>query len=222
MHSSNSSRRPHKNGRSGRIKIHQHIKFGLGHHSQPSQTAAARKSISEIPTAHFGKAESSVTEINAHLKPTPTFNVINSTSINIPFLSFNFPPISLYTKMATRRIPALCLAHTGRNVFLTTSRAPRFTPRSAPLARQFQTSSARREQQQQQQQQQANVGAKRDPAPKITRGGSKVFKDADAAVADLRSGSTIPSAGFGLCGTAGELLSLNSHSIFSRRGLKLS
>lgn len=40
-------------------------------------------------------------------------------------------------------------------------------------------------------------------APKIERGGSKVFKDADAAVADIKSGSTILSSGFGLCGVAG-------------------
>ena len=56
-------------------------------------------------------------------------------------------------------------------------------------------------------QRQANTKAKRDPAPKIVRGASKVYKDADAAVADLKSGSTILSAGFGLCGTAGELCS---------------
>lgn len=47
------------------------------------------------------------------------------------------------------------------------------------------------------------MGAKRDPAPKIVRGQSKVFKNADEAVKDLKSGSTILSAGFGLCGTAG-------------------
>lgn len=41
-------------------------------------------------------------------------------------------------------------------------------------------------------------------APKIERGGSKVYKDADAAVADIKSGSTILSSGFGLCGVAGE------------------
>lgn len=40
-------------------------------------------------------------------------------------------------------------------------------------------------------------------APKIERGGSKVFKDADAAVADIQSGSMILSSGFGLCGVAG-------------------
>lgn len=40
-------------------------------------------------------------------------------------------------------------------------------------------------------------------APKIERGGSKVFKDADAAVTDIKSGSTILSSGFGLCGVAG-------------------
>ena len=33
---------------------------------------------------------------------------------------------------------------------------------------------------------------------------SKLFKNADAAVADVRSGSTILSSGFGLCGVAGE------------------
>lgn len=47
-------------------------------------------------------------------------------------------------------------------------------------------------------------------APKIERGGSKVFKDADAAVADIKSGSTILSSGFGLCGVAGTWTS-NQH-----------
>jgi 3-oxoacid CoA-transferase len=102
--------------------------------------------------------------------------------------------------MATRRIPALLVANSSRNAFLTTSR---FTPpRVAFLGRQFNTLERGREQYQ------ANVGAKRDPAPKIVRGGSKIYKDADAAVADLKSGSTILSAGFGLCGTAGEILFL--------------
>jgi len=45
-------------------------------------------------------------------------------------------------------------------------------------------------------------------APEIVRGASKVFKSADEAVADLQSGSVILSAGFGLCGTAGESLEL--------------
>lgn len=40
-------------------------------------------------------------------------------------------------------------------------------------------------------------------APKVERGASKLFKDADAAVADIKSGSTILSSGFGLCGVAG-------------------
>ena len=40
-------------------------------------------------------------------------------------------------------------------------------------------------------------------APKLERGGSKLFKDADTAVADIQSGSTILSSGFGLCGVAG-------------------
>lgn len=42
-------------------------------------------------------------------------------------------------------------------------------------------------------------------APKIERGGSKLYKDADEAVKDVKSGSTILSSGFGLCGVAGEL-----------------
>ncbi|PHH85288.1 hypothetical protein CDD83_640 [Cordyceps sp. RAO-2017] len=36
--------------------------------------------------------------------------------------------------------------------------------------------------------------------------GSKLFRDADAAVADVRSGSTLLSAGFGLCGVAETLI----------------
>lgn len=44
------------------------------------------------------------------------------------------------------------------------------------------------------------------PAPQIVRGRSKLFPSADDAVADLRSGSTILSAGFGLCGVAETLI----------------
>lgn len=48
-------------------------------------------------------------------------------------------------------------------------------------------------------------------APKIERGGSKLYKDADEAVKDIKSGSTILSSGFGLCGVAGELHDLRRH-----------
>jgi hypothetical protein len=41
-------------------------------------------------------------------------------------------------------------------------------------------------------------------APEPVHGTSKLFKNADEAVADIKSGSTILSAGFGLCGTAGK------------------
>ncbi|KIW85693.1 hypothetical protein Z517_01085 [Fonsecaea pedrosoi CBS 271.37] len=41
-----------------------------------------------------------------------------------------------------------------------------------------------------------------DDQPVIDRTRSKLFKDADEAVADIKSGSVIFSAGFGLCGTA--------------------
>ncbi|OBT54954.1 hypothetical protein VE04_03470 [Pseudogymnoascus sp. 24MN13] len=43
-------------------------------------------------------------------------------------------------------------------------------------------------------------------APKIERAGSKLFKDADEAVADLKSGTTLLSSGFGLCGVAETLI----------------
>ncbi|KAI9829315.1 MAG: hypothetical protein M1819_006378 [Sarea resinae] len=69
-------------------------------------------------------------------------------------------------------------------------------------ARQFQTSSPRR----------SNPIASK--APKIDRAASKLFKDADAAVADLQSGSTILSAGFGLCGTAETII-----AAINRRGI---
>ncbi|KIX04848.1 uncharacterized protein Z518_05719 [Rhinocladiella mackenziei CBS 650.93] len=48
--------------------------------------------------------------------------------------------------------------------------------------------------------------------PVIDRTRSKLFKDADEAVADLKSGSTILSAGFGLCGTAETII----HAIYKR------
>ncbi|PWY85096.1 succinyl-CoA:3-ketoacid-coenzyme A transferase 1 [Aspergillus heteromorphus CBS 117.55] len=47
----------------------------------------------------------------------------------------------------------------------------------------------------------------RPRAPKIDRAASKLFKTADEAVADLKSGSTILSSGFGLCGVAETLIS---------------
>lgn len=42
--------------------------------------------------------------------------------------------------------------------------------------------------------------------PKVDRSKSKLFKSADEAVADLQPGSTIMSAGFGLCGVAETLI----------------
>ncbi|EED12162.1 coenzyme A transferase, putative [Talaromyces stipitatus ATCC 10500] len=43
-------------------------------------------------------------------------------------------------------------------------------------------------------------------APRIVRSESKLFSSADDAVADIKSGSTILSAGFGLCGVAETLI----------------
>lgn len=45
-----------------------------------------------------------------------------------------------------------------------------------------------------------------DHAPVIDRSKSKLLKSADEAVADIQSGSTILSAGFGLCGVADTLI----------------
>ncbi|KAK0103204.1 hypothetical protein ONS95_014998 [Cadophora gregata] len=95
--------------------------------------------------------------------------------------------------MATRRIATICLASSTRNAIFRTARTnptPRFL-----ILRQLHTTSIRYEQK-------ANTSAKRDPAPTAVRGGSKVYKNADDAVADLKSGSIVLSAGFGLCGTA--------------------
>ncbi|PMD19603.1 succinyl-CoA:3-ketoacid-coenzyme A transferas-like protein [Hyaloscypha hepaticicola] len=96
--------------------------------------------------------------------------------------------------MATRRISSACLVQSSRSAFLV---APwiHFRPQHIPRGRHFQTTSICLINT-------ANTSAKRDPAPKIIRGQSKLFKDADAAVRDLKSGSVILSAGFGLCGTA--------------------
>lgn len=47
------------------------------------------------------------------------------------------------------------------------------------------------------------------------RGASKVFSSADEAIADLQDGTTILSAGFGLCGVAGMIVSLILASICS-------
>ncbi|KAH7418617.1 succinyl-CoA:3-ketoacid-coenzyme A transferase-like protein [Cadophora sp. MPI-SDFR-AT-0126] len=95
--------------------------------------------------------------------------------------------------MATRRIASICLASSTRNAVLRTARV-NATPRFQ-IPRLLHTTSIRYEQK-------ANTGAKRDPAPKVVRGASKVYKNADEAVADLKSGSIVLSAGFGLCGTA--------------------
>ena len=53
--------------------------------------------------------------------------------------------------------------------------------------------------------------------PLIDRTRSKIFHDADEAVADLQSGSVVLSAGFGLCGTAETII-----SAMVRRGDSLS
>jgi 3-oxoacid CoA-transferase len=48
------------------------------------------------------------------------------------------------------------------------------------------------------------IASDAQPPTKIV-GNSKVYKSAEDAVADIKSGSTILSSGFGLCGVAGGL-----------------
>ncbi|KAI1738637.1 succinyl-CoA:3-ketoacid-coenzyme A transferase [Xylaria scruposa] len=55
----------------------------------------------------------------------------------------------------------------------------------------------------------------RRPTPAKTRGGSKVFRSADEAIADVKDGDVILSAGFGLCGVAETLI-----QAIHRKGLK--
>jgi 3-oxoacid CoA-transferase len=95
--------------------------------------------------------------------------------------------------MATRRISTACLA---RNLGSLPRARPQLTPLRFQNVRQLRITPIYYEQK-------ANVGVKRDSATEVTRGGSKVYKNADQAVADLENGSVILSAGFGLCGTAG-------------------
>jgi 3-oxoacid CoA-transferase len=56
------------------------------------------------------------------------------------------------------------------------------------------------------QRQQRLYSAPVDRAPVIDRSKSKLFKDAHHAVADIQPGSTVLSAGFGLCGVAETLI----------------
>lgn len=100
--------------------------------------------------------------------------------------------------MATRRISVACIAHTRHNAFPRQLLRPHSMTRvGIPVQRFLSTTPI-------QYRQEANTKAKRAPAPVVVRGASKLYKDADSAVADLISGSTVLSAGFGLCGTAGE------------------
>jgi 3-oxoacid CoA-transferase len=54
--------------------------------------------------------------------------------------------------------------------------------------------------------QRRSISAVAQRAPVIDRSKSKLFKDADEAVADMQPGSTVLSAGFGLCGVADTLI----------------
>ncbi|KAE8387361.1 hypothetical protein BDV23DRAFT_128580 [Aspergillus alliaceus] len=101
--------------------------------------------------------------------------------------------------MATLRVSALPLSR--RAFTVARPRFPLVTHRNAnarPLLRTDNLNSAPYS---------ATTVAQPVRASKVGRGASKIFKNADEAVADLKSGSTILSSGFGLCGVADTLLS---------------
>jgi hypothetical protein len=145
--------------------------------------------------------------------PTPIyleaeFIPVDFQGIYSAFSQFLFLP-SIYkfcdlstSAMASRRISAVFIAHTGRNGLhqvLPHHPSPRVVE-ILPAVRYLSTTPFRNKQE-------ADINEKRGLAAVVVRGASKLFKDADSAVADLRSGSTILSSGFGLCGTAGQVWS---------------
>ena len=98
--------------------------------------------------------------------------------------------------MATLRVSALSLSRRSLSVCrpglqfgvrCTAGLRPSFQPGTISCAKSYSTLPS----------------ARQRLAPTIERGASKLFKDADEAVADLKSGSVILSSGFGLCGVAG-------------------
>jgi hypothetical protein len=93
----------------------------------------------------------------------------------------------------------ITIANASRIACRTTSSSRQLGFVAGSQIRQFQSSRHYREAVE------ANVGKKRAAAPvvKKPRPESKLYKNADDAVADLESGSMVMSAGFGLCGTAG-------------------
>lgn len=84
-----------------------------------------------------------------------------------------------------------CLRRNNGTVALASSTA------AVSSRRLFSSSTARRS---------ADPSPSESKAPAPNRGGSKLFRDADAAVADVKSGSVILSSGFGLCGVAETLI----------------
>lgn len=103
---------------------------------------------------------------------------------------------------------ALPRAASSRSSFLSSAAAQfRQTTRASPTKRRFLSTTTIRLSQAQQ-----------------TRPKSKVYDTADAAVADIQSGSTILSSGFGLCGIAGMLYSrsvMGSLSACDKKGTRI-
>jgi 3-oxoacid CoA-transferase len=120
----------------------------------------------------------------------------------------------ILNNMASRQAVGLCI-HELRFSGITAAKIPRRPlPRLLLLKEQYllpRRSGVRNFSSTTQRRQEASI---REPekAPTVDRGGSKLFKSADEAVADIRSGSVILSAGFGLCGTAETII----HAMLNR------
>ncbi|RDW75846.1 succinyl-CoA:3-ketoacid-coenzyme A transferase-1 [Coleophoma crateriformis] len=112
--------------------------------------------------------------------------------------------------MATAHRSLALLSRTNLTILRSTSRSSIQSIRRGACVRTFQTSQRYYEAPQPKSSQSHDVSS----APKIVRGESKLFKSADEAVADLKSGSLVLSSGFGLCGTAETII-----EAIARRGI---
>ena len=130
----------------------------------------------------------------SHIKKFKKLDPVPDSWFSNLFAVFFF--FQIQPSMATLRVSALSLSRRSLSVCLPrlqlgvrcrTSVRPSFRPSIVSCAKQYSTATLETER----------------LAPKVERGASKLFKDADEAVADLKSGSTILSSGFGLCGVAG-------------------
>ncbi|KAL1641471.1 hypothetical protein SLS58_005976 [Diplodia intermedia] len=107
-------------------------------------------------------------------------------------------------RLAARRLPAL-----QRAGFCTALSAPRSLAATAPLPttiRHTHNSLLQQQRRSFQKDATSTTTAAATKAPPKNRSASKLYHSADAAVADIQSGSTLLSAGFGVCGIAQTLI----------------